>query len=165
MRLTLIAAAADGGVIGRSNTLPWYLPADLRRFKRLTTGHTVIMGRKTYESVGRPLPDRRNLVISGSKDFRPAGVTVVPSMEDALKLAKDDGDVFVIGGARVFEAALPVADRLELTRVHAAIPGDVYFPPFNPADWTLVSEEKHPADDRNQYPYSFQTFERQNRKK
>jgi dihydrofolate reductase len=160
MKLILIAAVADGGVIGRSNTLPWYLPADLRRFKRLTTGHTVIMGRKTYESVGRPLPDRKNLVISGSKDFRPAGVTVVPSMEDALKLAKDDGDVFVIGGARVFEAALPVADRLELTRVQAAIPGDVYFPPFNPADWTLATEEKHPADDRNQYPYSFQTFER-----
>jgi dihydrofolate reductase len=163
MKLILIAAVADGGVIGRSNTLPWYLPADLRRFKRLTTGHTVVMGRKTYESVGRPLPDRKNLVISGSKDFRPAGVTVVPSMEDALKLAKDDGDVFVIGGARVFEAALPVADRLELTRVQAAIPGDVYFPPFNPADWTLATEEKHPADDRNQYPYSFQTFERQKR--
>ena len=160
MKLILIAAVADGGVIGRSNTLPWYLPADLRRFKRLTTGHTVIMGRKTYESMGRPLPDRKNLVISGSKDFRPAGVTVVPSMEDALKLAKDDGDVFVIGGARVFEAALPVADRLELTRVQAAIPGDVFFPPFNPADWTLATEEKHPADDRNQYPYSFQTFER-----
>lgn len=161
MRLTLIAAVADDRVIGRSNSLPWYLPADLRRFKRLTTGHTVIMGRKTYESMGRPLPDRRNLAISSSKDFRPAGVTVVPSMEDALKLAKDDGEVFVIGGARVFEAALPVADRLELTRVHAAIPGDVYFPPMNPADWTLVSEEKHPADDRNQYPYSFQTFDRQ----
>jgi dihydrofolate reductase len=159
MRLILIAAVADGGVIGRANTLPWYLPADLRRFKQLTTGHTVIMGRKTYESMGRPLPNRRNLVITGSKDFRPAGVTLVPSMEDALKLAKDDGDVFVIGGARVFEAALPVADRLELTRVHAAIPGDVYFPPFNPADWTLASEEKHPADDRNQYPYSFQTFD------
>lgn len=160
MKLILIAAVADGGVIGRANTLPWYLPADLRRFKQLTTGHTVIMGRKTYESMGRPLPNRKNLVITGSKDFRPAGVTLVPSMEDALKLAKDDGDVFVIGGARVFEAALPVADRLELTRVHAAIPGDVYFPPFNPADWTLASEEKHPADDRNQYPYSFQTFDR-----
>ena len=163
MSLTLIAAVADGGVIGRSNTLPWYLPADLRRFKQLTTGHTIIMGRKTYESVGRPLPNRRNLVISSSKDFRPAGVTVVPSMEDALKQAKDDGDVFVIGGARVFEAALPIADRMELTRVEAAIPGDVYFPPFNPAEWTLVSEEKHPADDRNQYPYAFQTFERQKR--
>ena len=163
MSLTLIAAVADGGVIGRSNTLPWYLPADLRRFKRLTTGHTVIMGRKTYESVGRPLPDRRNLVISSSKDFRPTGVTVVPSMEDALKQAKDDADVFVIGGARVFEAALPMADRLELTRVHAAIPGDVFFPPFNPAEWTLVSEEKHPADDRNQYPYTFQTFERRSK--
>jgi dihydrofolate reductase len=163
MKLILIAAAADGGVIGRANTLPWYLPADLRRFKRLTTGHTVIMGRKTYESMGRPLPDRRNLVISGSKDFWPAGVAVVPSMEDALKLAKDDGDVFVIGGARVFESALPIASRLELTRVHAAIPGDVYFPSFNPADWALVSEEKHPADDRNQYSYAFQTFERKKR--
>ncbi len=163
MKLTLIAAVADGGVIGRSNTLPWYLPADLRRFKQLTTGHTVIMGRKTYESIGRPLPNRRNLVISHSKDFRPAGVTVVPSMEDALKLAKDDGAVFVIGGARVFEAALPIADRLELTRVHAAIAGDVFFPPFNPADWTLASEEKHPADDRNQYPYTFETFQRQER--
>lgn len=160
MKVILIAAVADGGVIGRANTLPWYLPADLRRFKQLTSGHTVIMGRKTYESMGRPLPNRKNLVITGSKDFRPAGVTLVRSMEDALKLAKDDGDVFVIGGARVFEAALPVGDRLELTRVHAAIAGDVYFPPFNPADWALVSEEKHPADDRNQYPYDFQTFER-----
>lgn len=160
MTVTLIAAVADDRVIGRSNALPWYLPADLRRFKRLTSGHTVVMGRKTYESVGRPLPDRRNIVISSSKDFRPPGVSVVSSLDDALMLAKDDGDVFVIGGARVFEAALPLGDRLELTRVHAAIPGDVFFPAWNPSDWTLVSEENHPADERNQYPYSFQTFER-----
>ena len=163
MTLTLIAALADDRVIGRANTLPWYLPADLKRFKQLTTGHTVIMGRKTFESVGRPLPNRRNIVISSSKDFQPAGVTVVPTMEHALKLAKDDGEVFIVGGSRVFEAALPLAGRLELTRMHAAIAGDVYFPPWNPADWTLVSEEKHLADDRNQYPYSFQTFERRTR--
>jgi dihydrofolate reductase len=160
MTLTLIAAVADDRVIGRSNALPWYLPADLKRFKQLTTGHTVVMGRKTYESVGRPLPNRRNIVISSSKDFRPDGVTVVRSLDDALMLAKDDGNVFIIGGARVFADAMPAGDRMELTRVHARIPGDVFFPPWNPSDWTLVSEENHPADQRNQYPYSFQTYER-----
>ena len=161
MRVTLIAAVAENGVIGRGNGLPWHLPADLQRFKRLTTGHTIVMGRKTYQSIGKPLPHRRSIVISQSPDFHPEGVTVVAGMPQALDLAREASDVFVIGGRRVFEAALPLADRLELTRVHAEVPGDVMLPPINLTDWRLVSEKRHPSDDRHAYPFSFLTYQRQ----
>lgn len=160
MTVVLIVAVADNRVIGRSNALPWYLPADLKHFKQLTTGHTIVMGRKTWESIGRPLPNRRSIVISGSKDFRPEGVTVVSGMEAALENAREDGEVFVIGGARVFAAAFPFADRLEITRVHAAIEGDVHFPEIDLSGWRLVNEEHHLADANNAHRYSFQTWRR-----
>lgn len=160
MTLVLIAAVAENGVIGRGNTLPWHLPADLRRFKALTLGHTIIMGRRTWESIGRPLPGRRSIVVSSQAGFAPSGVTVVPSFPAALDLVREEPLAFVIGGARIFAAALPYADRLELTRVHAAIPGDVYFPPVDFSEWSLVQEEKHPADDRHALPFSFQVWER-----
>lgn len=160
MRISIIAAVADNGVIGRGNALPWHLPADLQRFKRLTTGHPIVMGRKTFESIGPPLPQRQSIVISRSTGFHPDGVTVVPSFERALDLAQGEDEVFVIGGAAVFTAALPFADRLELTRVHAAVPGDVLFPPLDLSEWRLVAEEKYPADGRHAHPYSFLTYER-----
>jgi dihydrofolate reductase len=160
MRVTLIAAVSENGVIGRGNALPWHLPADLRRFKQLTTGHGVVMGRKTWESIRRPLPHRRNIVISGSPGFHPVGAIVVPSLDAALEAARDLAEVFVIGGSRVFEAALPLAGRLELTRVHAQVPGDVYFPPLDLAEWKLIADQRYPADDRHVYPYSFLTYDR-----
>jgi dihydrofolate reductase len=164
MRVTIVAALSENGVIGRGNTLPWHLPADLQRFKRLTSGHTVIMGRKTFESIGRkPLPGRPNIVVSRSSELAADGVVVVPDLPQALDLAQREEEVFVLGGAGIFAAALPLADRLELTRVHAIIPGDVFFPKFNPADWKLVQDEKHPADDQHAYPFSFLSYERRGR--
>lgn len=160
MRVTLIAAVSDNGIIGRGNALPWHLPADLRRFKRLTTGHTIVMGRKTWESIGRPLPGRRSIVISRSPGFQPAGVTVVPDFAAALAAGRDAAEVFVIGGSRVFEAAFPYTDRLELTRVHATLPGDAHLPRLDLSEWNLLAEEHHPADAQHVYPYSFLTYDR-----
>jgi dihydrofolate reductase len=160
MRITLIAAVAENGVIGRGNALPWHLPSDLQRFKRLTTGHAVVMGRKTWESIRRPLPHRRNIVISGAPGFHPAGATVVPTFAAAVEASRDLAELFAIGGSRVFQAALPLSDRLELTRVHARVPGDTFFPPLDLADWKLVGEEHHPADPDHAYPYSFLTYDR-----
>lgn len=160
MRITLIAAVSENGVIGRGNALPWHLPADLQRFKRLTTGHGVVMGRKTWESIRRPLPHRRNIVISGSPGFQPAGAMVVPSFGAAIDAARDLTELFAIGGSRVFEAALPLTDRLELTRVHAQVPGDAYFPKVDLSEWKLVAEDRHPADEQHAYPFSFLTYDR-----
>jgi dihydrofolate reductase len=160
MRVTLIAAVSENGVIGRGNALPWHLPADLQRFKRLTTGHAVVMGRKTWESIRRPLPHRRNIVISSAPGFQPTGATVVRSLPAAIEAARDLAEVFAIGGSRVFEAALPLTDRLELTRVHAQVPGDVFFPKIDFSEWKLVAEERHPADGDHAYPFSFLTYDR-----
>jgi len=160
MRVTLIAAVSENGVIGRGNALPWHLPADLQRFKRLTTGHAVVMGRKTWESIRRPLPHRRNIVISGSPGFQPAGAVVVPSFAAAMDAARDLTELFAIGGSRVFEAALPLTDRLELTRVHAQVPGDAYFPKVDLSEWKLIAEDRHPADEQHAYPFSFLTYDR-----
>lgn len=159
MSLAIIAAVADNGVIGRSNGLPWHLPADLQRFKQLTTGHTLIMGRKTYESIGRALSRRRSIVITRNPAFHPDGVDVARSFDDALRLA-GDARAFAIGGAAVFDAALPHADELYLTRVHAAIEGDVVFPPFDERDWELVEAERREPDERNPFPVTFQVYRR-----
>ena len=160
MRITLIAAVSENGVIGRGNALPWHLPADLQRFKRLTTGHAVVMGRKTWESIRRPLPNRRNIVISSSSGHHSTGATVVPSFRAAVNAARDLTELFAIGGSRVFEAALPLADRLELTRVHASLPGDTFFPKMDLSEWKLVAEERHEADEQHAYPFSFLTYDR-----
>ena len=136
MTVTIIAAVAENGVIGRDNGLPWHLPADLRRFKRLTRGHMVVMGRRTFDSIGgRPLPDRRNIVVSRNPQYHPSGVEVAPDLPGALRLAGPEEDVFVLGGGEIFRQALPLADRLELTVIHARIEGDVTFPPIAAAEW------------------------------
>lgn len=159
MTVSLILAMADNRVIGRDNELPWHLPADLRRFKKLTVGHAIVMGRRTWESIGRPLPRRRSIVVSRDPSYRAPGAEVAGSLEEALDLAADDDEVFVIGGAAVFAAALPRADRLYLTRVHAEVPGDVRCPPLG-GGWQLVEEERHEADERHVYPFTFQVYER-----
>lgn len=159
-RLSLIVAVSDNGVIGRDGELPWRLPDDLRHFKRLTMGHPLIMGRRTFESIGRPLPGRRSLVLSRDPAYRPDGVEVYESFEQALAAAGALDEAFVVGGAAVFAAALPLADRIWLTRVHADVVGDVHFPEPDPARWRLVSSEDHDADAEHELPFSIQLWER-----
>lgn len=143
-----MAAVADNGVIGRDGRLPWHLPEDLAHFKRVTTGHTVIMGRKTYESIGRPLPRRTNVVVTRQPDWSADGVLVAPSVEAALERAAElDGDAMVIGGAEVYAAALPLADRQVVTEVHLAPDGDVRYPEFDRSQWVEVHREPHDGHD------------------
>jgi dihydrofolate reductase len=151
---------AENGVIGRDNRLPWRLPDDLRRFKRLTLDHPVIMGRRTWESIGRPLPRRRNLVLTGNPGYRAEGVETVPTFEAALAACAGAGEVFVIGGAGVFRAAFPYASRLYLTRVHADMEGDVRFEEEALRGWDLVDEEHHAADADHEYAFTFRTYDR-----
>lgn len=162
MRLSLIAAVASNGVIGRDGGLPWHLPADLARFKALTMGHHLIVGRRTWESIGRSLPGRRMVVVSGGSPQLPPEVRQAPSLAAALRLAERAGEdeAFVGGGAALFAEALPRADRLYLTRVLAAVPGDVHLPPIDEAAWRETSREHHPADERHAYPFVFVTLER-----
>jgi dihydrofolate reductase len=157
--VALIAAVAENGTIGRAGGLPWHLPDDLGWFKQRTMGHAVVIGRRTYESVGRPLPGRRWIVLSRDPAFRPAGVEAAPDLGAALAQA-GAGEVFVAGGAAVYQTALPVADRLYLTVVHADVEGDARFPAVNFDDWTLVDERFHPADERHAHAFTFRTYER-----
>lgn len=158
-RVSLIVAAADNGIIGRNGHLPWHLPDDLQRFKAVTLGHAIVMGRLTYESIGRPLPGRRNIVLSRDHDYHAAGVEVAGSLDDALASAADEEQVFIIGGAALFIEALPIVDRIYLTRVHAAVEGDVSFPNLDAKRWRLVSEEHHAADAAHRHAFSFLVYE------
>jgi dihydrofolate reductase len=160
MELSIIVAFARGGVIGHNGQLPWRLSADLKRFRRLTTGHTIIMGRKTYDSIGRPLPDRRSIVITRNPDFAAPGVTAVKSLDEAIALARDEDEAFVIGGAQIYAEALPRAARLYVTLVDADVPGDVFFPPIDYGVWRLVERSDHSADERNQFAHRFLRYER-----
>lgn len=160
MIVSLIYAQSQNGVIGIRNELPWRLPADLKHFKELTTGHTIIMGRRTYESIGRPLPHRRSIVISRNDAFRPDGVEVVGSLDAALRSCANEYEVFVIGGAELFRAAEPIADRVYRTVVHEKIEGDVRLPELDDSNWKLVDHKHRHADDRNKYPLTFQRFAR-----
>jgi dihydrofolate reductase len=161
VELVLIAAIARNGVIGRDGTLPWQLPADLARFKQLTSGHTIVMGRKTWESIGRPLPKRTNLILSRTLE-PPLGTSVVESLDDAIAQARDRGEtaLYVIGGARVYAEALARADRLELTRVDADVEGDVHFPDWDGRQFDCVRFETHPADTRHAHAFRFETWRR-----
>jgi dihydrofolate reductase len=158
-RVHLIAAMSENRVIGRDNQLPWRLPADLKRFKAATMGHVLVMGRKTYESIGRPLPGRRTIVLSRDAGYRPEGVEVASSLSEALELAGDE-EVFIAGGGEVYRRALEVADDILLTLVHGHIEGDAFFPSLNPGIWELVEEERRPADDRHAWELSFLRYRR-----
>jgi len=160
MTLSCIVAVSENGVIGRDNDLPWHLPADLNRFKSLTMGHPIVMGRKTYDSIGRPLPGRRSVVLTRSGEYAPEGVTVVGSLEEALDACEGESEVFVIGGASLFSEALPRADRLYLTRVHADVEGDTFFPPVDFDRWLLADRVDHPADEKNEFSCSFERWDR-----
>ncbi|WP_116368035.1 dihydrofolate reductase [Parahaliea mediterranea] len=167
MALGVIVAVAENGVVGRDNTLPWHLPGDLAWFKRNTLGKPVIMGRRTWESIGRPLPGRLNIVVSRNPAYRAEGATVVDSLPVALALgraqAATDGacEVMVIGGPGLYAEALPLADRFYVTEVHAVVAGDAVLPPVDWRAWREVSREPQKAADANGYDYSFVVFERE----
>ncbi len=158
--ISLIAAVARNGVIGHSNNLIWHISEDLRRFKAITLGHPVIMGRKTYESLGHPLPARLNVIITRQKDFRVEGATVVHSLEEALAMSPPDMEVFVIGGGEIYAQALPLAERMYLTEVEADYEGDTVFPAWDPAQWDLIEECIHSRGQVFEHPFSFLTYER-----
>ena len=161
MTVSIIAIVATNGVIGRDNALPWFMPADLKRFKALTMGHHMIMGRKTFLSVGKPLPGRTTVVVTRSRDFVADGVLTAQSIESAILLTQDDPEVFICGGAEIYEQTIHRADRMYITRVHADVEGDTVFPEFDDVnEWKLVDAEHFEADDRNTYPYSFLTYAR-----
>lgn len=160
MIVSLVVAMAENHVIGRGGQLPWHLPKDLQHFKRLTVDHTVIMGRKTFEEIKQPLANRRNVVISRDPAFDAHGAIVVPSLKEALALGATENEVFVIGGGEIFRLALPRADRLYLTLVHAKPEGDTFFPSFDLATWALEDEEYHPADEKHAYSFSFRRYRR-----
>ena len=159
-RITVIAAVARNGVIGRDNALPWRLPADMKHFKELTIGHTVIMGRKTYDSIGRPLPGRTNIVLTRSADFQAEGVIAAASLQRALEIAAGAEEVMIIGGSRVYELALPGADRLYITHIEESYEGDAWFPEFDPTQWRVIASESHAPDLKNPCAYRFVTYER-----
>jgi dihydrofolate reductase len=159
MTLSIIAAMAENRVIGRNNGLPWKLPADLQRFKRLTMGHTLLMGRKTFESIGRPLPGRTMLVMTRQKDFTAEGVQVAHSLEEAVRMSSDQ-ELFVAGGAQLYQQTLAECQRLYLTFIGAEFEGDAFFPKIHESQWLLVSEESHEPDEKNAYPYCFRIYER-----
>jgi len=161
MILSLIVAVAENGVIGREGGLPWHLSADLKRFKRLTMGHTIVMGRKTWESIGRPLPGRTMLVVSRQADYQANGVQVVGSLAEAIDQAQQAGEetLFVIGGAEIYRQALPKANRLYLTRVLAPIDGDTHFPEIDLSVWNPIESQSHIADANNDHDYRFEVFQ------
>lgn len=166
MRIAMIAAMANNRAIGKDNALLWNLPNDLKFFKDSTLGKPIIMGRKTFESIGRPLPGRENIVVTLDPDWNHDGVTVVHDLELALQTASHAAEqsgaseVMVIGGAQIYQQALPWADRLYLTRVDADIDGDAFFPDFSEENWHLVSEDAYQACDKNPYDYVFQILDR-----
>lgn len=160
MTISLVVAMAENRVIGRDNQLPWRLPADLRHFKQITLGKPVVMGRKTYESIGRPLPKRTNIVVTRDKNYQAPGCTVVNSICEAFTAAIAAEEIMIIGGANFYEQLLSHADRIYLTVIHQDFEGDTYFPPLVENDWKETGREDHEADAENSYAYSFLVLER-----
>ena len=160
MIISMISAMAQDRVIGLNGTMPWHLPADLAHFKRSTMGCPVIMGRKTFDSIGRALPGRKNIVLSRSNEFGLNGCDVVSNLESALALVSDENEVFIIGGQQLYEQALPLAHRLYLTHIDAQFEGDTFFPDYNPIEWAQLSLDKHSADEKNSWSYRFEILER-----
>lgn len=162
MKLILIAAVANNNVIGQNNKLLWHMPADLKHFKELTMGRPMIMGRKTFESIGKPLPGRRTIVVTRNKDYDAMGCEVVTDIRDAICKVKDEQEVFVAGGGEIYRQVINLhcTRRLYLTRVYANFEGDSFFPEINTEKWELVEREPQPADEKNPYPFAFLTYKR-----
>jgi len=158
--LSIIVAVADNGVIGSGNQLPWRLPDDLKRFKALSLGKPIVMGRKTFDSIGRPLPGRLNVVISRQPGLDIAGCTVVTSIDEAIAAAQPAPEIVIVGGADIYRQVLPRVRLIHLTRVHANVAGDVVFPKLEEHEWREVAKEYHPADERHVHAFTFSTLER-----
>ncbi|WP_219837498.1 type 3 dihydrofolate reductase [Paenibacillus sp. R14(2021)] len=160
MTLTLIAAMARNRVIGADNSMPWHLPAEMAHFRRTTSGKTVVMGRKTFQSLGGPLPKRRNVILTRDRGFAAEGCEVVHDVEEAIAKFGDGEELMIIGGAEIYAQFLPRADKLLLTEVEADVEGDAYFPSFDPAEWRVDSTEKHEIDDKNAFAFRIMTYMR-----
>ena len=160
--ITIIAAIAKNNALGKDNDLIWHLPADLKRFKKVTTGHHILMGRNTFESIGKPLPNRTTVIITRNNDYFIDGCLVANSIEDALELAKDDEEIFVIGGAQIYKQAIEnnLVDKLDITIVHETFEADVFFPEIDNSIWKEVAREDFKADEKNKYDYSFVSYVR-----
>ncbi|MBD1398724.1 dihydrofolate reductase [Pontibacter sp. JH31] len=160
--IAIVVAIAENNVIGKDNQLIWHLPADLRHFKQKTMGHPMIMGRKTFESIGKPLPGRTTIIVTRQKDYQVEGCIVVNSVEEAIAKGKelDSEQVNIVGGAEIYKQALPLVDTLYLTRVHHAFEGDTFFPELKEAEWQEVSSESHEPDEKNKYAYTFKRYSR-----
>lgn len=156
--VTMIAAAAENEVLGKDNDLVWHLPDDFKRFKTLTTNHHIIMGRKTFETFPKPLPNRVHIIVTRQKDYKAEGGIVVHTLADALEIAKNDPQPFIIGGGEIYELGIPYSDKIELTRIHADFDGDTFFPKINEEEWELVEEEFHPADERHAQAFTYLTY-------
>ncbi len=157
--ISIIVAMTENRVIGLQGAMPWHLPDDLKRFKSLTTGHPIIMGRKTYASIGKPLPQRTNIVLTRSA-LDDEGIQTARDLQHALELAANNDETFIIGGGEIYQLALPHTQRCYVTQIHATLEGDTIFPPLGPNQWQLISDEYHPSDDRHAYAFTFQLFER-----
>ena len=156
--ITIIAAAGSNNELGKDNDLVWHLPKDFKRFKKLTTGHHIIMGRKTFQSFPKPLPNRVHIVITRYTDYRPEGAIIVHSMTEALELSKNDSQIFIIGGGEIYQLGMKIADKIELTRVNSSFDADTFFPEIPSEDWKLISEEFHLKDEKHKFDFSYQTF-------
>ena len=154
----MIAAAAENNALGKDNEMVWHLPDDFKRFKQLTTGHHIIMGRKTFESFPKPLPNRTHIIITRQKEYHPENCIVVGSMEEAIEKAPTNEDVFIIGGGEIYNLGLPFSDKIELTKVHADFEADAFFPEIDSEKWVLENEEFHPKDEKHNFDFTFQTF-------
>lgn len=156
--IIMIAAAAENNALGKNNELVWHLPNDFKRFKSLTTGHHIIMGRKTFESFPKPLPDRIHIVISRQENYKPEGCIVVDSIEKAIALCPENDDSYIIGGGEIYNLALPFTDIIELTKVHHSFEADAFFPKINKSEWTLVESEENYKDEKHLYDYTYETY-------
>lgn len=160
--ITLIAAAAENNALGKNNEMIWHLPDDFKRFKKLTSGHFIIMGRKTYESLDGPLPNRTHIIITRQENYAEkvdsSCCIVVDNIEDAIAKSASEDETFVIGGGEIYKLALPLADKIELTRVHETFEADAYFPEIDENKWNLVNEDYHPKDEKHNFDFTYQTF-------
>lgn len=159
-KVTLIAAAGENNELGKDKDLVWHLPNDFKRFKQLTTGHTIIMGRKTFETFPNLLPNRKHVIITRKENYNPPGTVVVHSLEKALEVAKDDPQPYVIGGGEIYKLSMEKADCIELTRVHGTFDADTFFPEIDENKWKLVASETHPEDERHNYAFTYLTYQR-----
>ena len=160
MKISIIVALSENNVVGINNQLPWHLSADLKRVKSLTMGHHLIMGRKTHESIGKPLPGRTNVIITRNRNYRSEGCTVVSGLKEALEISKSDSEVFIFGGGEIFLEALPLVNKIYMTRIHHHMDGDTHFPELNASEWKEISRQDFEADEKNNFNFSFIELEK-----